>query len=107
MKRFYFIALGIIGLGAIAATLFIVENEVRTLRDDLREINHQIQADRDAIHVMKAEWAYLTQPQRIAKLTKENLPELGPQQSSQYYSEKAAITALSHTSRDPESVAAR
>ena len=106
MNRLRILMLGIVGLGAISATLFIVENKVRELRDNLHEIDHQIQADREAIHVMQAEWAYLTQPQRIAALTKENMPELSPQQSSQYYSEKAAILALDHTEKEKETESA-
>ena len=103
MNRFRFIIFAVIGFGAIAASLFIVENEVRDLKDNLQEINRQIRADNEAIHVMQAEWAYLTQPQRIAVLVKENMPELATQQSNQYYSEKAAVLALSHTKEETES----
>ena len=106
MNRLRLVLLGVVGFGAIAATLFIVENQVRGLRESLQEIHHQIHADREAIHVMQAEWAYLTQPQRIAQLVKENMPELTAQQSSQYYSEKAAILALDHAKAETESASA-
>ena len=100
MNRFRLISMIVLGFGAIASTLFIVENEVRGLRDDLQEINRQIHADREAIHIMQAEWAYLTQPERIAMLVMENLPELVQQQSSQYYSEKSAAIAISRMSKE-------
>lgn len=89
-----------LGFGLIATSLFVVENEVQSLREDLKEIHRQIHADREAIHVMQAEWAYLTQPQRIAALSKTYLPDFGPQQSSQYYSEEAITAALNRIAQE-------
>lgn len=94
MNRIHITLLSFLGFGLIASSLFVVENEVQSMRDDLSEINRQIIADREAIHIMQAEWAYLTQPERIAMLTKTNLPDMSPQQSSQYYSAEAAMIAL-------------
>lgn len=56
-------------LAACAVTgLFIVKYEVQALEDKLAAINHDVLDDLDAIHVLKAEWAYLNQPARLEDL---------------------------------------
>lgn len=105
MNRLRLALLAVSGFGLIAASLFIVENEVQGLKEDLNEIHRQLRADREAIHVMQAEWAYLTQPARIALLTKQNLPDLVPQQSKQYYSIEGAAMALNRVNKETESAA--
>lgn len=94
MYRFRFIIVCIIGFAGIAGSLFVVENEVQSLREDLAEINRQIHSDKEAMHVMQAEWAYLNQPERIEALTKEHLPQMAVQSSTQYYSTEAALHLL-------------
>jgi cell division protein FtsL len=53
--------------------LFKVKYEVQSLEDDLGKINRQIATDQDAIHVLKAEWSYLTQPVRIGDMASRHL----------------------------------
>lgn len=100
MNRTHITLAGFIGFGLLATSLFVVENEVQSMREDLSEINRQIIADREAIHIMQAEWAYLTQPERIALLSKTHLPEMSPQQSSQYYSAEAAMISLNKIGKE-------
>lgn len=102
MNRIHVTLLSFLGFGLLASSLFVVENEVQGMREDLKEINRQIVADREAIHIMQAEWAYLTQPERIALLSNKYLPEMVPQQSSQYYSTESAIFALKNLQKANE-----
>jgi hypothetical protein len=63
-------------LGIVACVGFVmfkVKYEVQELEDQVVRINRDIAADRDAIHVLKAEWSFLSQPNRIAELTKRHL----------------------------------
>jgi hypothetical protein len=53
--------------------MFKVKYEVMDLEDALARTNRAIVADQDSIHVLKAEWAYLSQPSRLAELSKRHL----------------------------------
>jgi cell division protein FtsL len=53
--------------------LFQVKYKVQGLDRDLKEINRQIRSDKDSIHVLKAEWAYLNQPERLTHLAQKYL----------------------------------
>ena len=65
--------MGIVLVIVLAFGVFQVEHRVQTLRAELDEINRQIIADRDAIHVLKAEWSYLNNPSRLRDMSDEHL----------------------------------
>lgn len=67
--------------GAVGA-VFFVSHEVSTLDGQLRNLNAKIEADYDALHVLRAEWGYLNQPQRLAVLAARHL-DLQPLTGSQ------------------------
>jgi hypothetical protein len=62
--------------------LFTIAFEVSALEDRLGVLNEQITEDRDAIHVLRAEWGYLNQPERLGGLSQRYL-ELHPLDGSQ------------------------
>jgi len=63
-----------VGLVLSAAIgLFLLKYEVIALEDDLAGINRAIEADRQAIHVLRAEWSYLTEPDALGRLTSRHL----------------------------------
>lgn len=78
-------ALSIIAGGA----LFSVAFEVSALEDRLIVLNEEITRDRDSIHVLRAEWSYLNQPERLEGLSRRYL-ELQPLEGDQF-SEFAAL----------------
>ena len=53
--------------------LFVVKHEVQDLEERLARYDQAIATDREAIHVLRAEWAYLTQPDRLSKLAQRHL----------------------------------
>ncbi len=61
----------------VGFAMFKVKYEVMDLEDELARTNRAITADQDAIHVLKAEWAFLGQPSRLAELSRRYL-ELTP-----------------------------
>lgn len=69
---------------AIAAgiALFYAKHRVQALEGELARLQHQIIADREAIHVLKAEWSFLNEPDRLAELARRHL-ELAPVAGSQ------------------------
>lgn len=57
--------------------LFFLKYEVRELEHRLAQIERTIRDDREAIHVLRAEWSHLNDPTRLARLAEEHLG-LGP-----------------------------
>jgi cell division protein FtsL len=62
--------------------LFQVKYRVQNMREALTEINRQIEQEQEAIHILKAEWTYLNQPERLRKLVAKHL-QLAPMQLAQ------------------------
>jgi len=58
----------IVASAAIGVALFALKYQVRDLEAELTSINRQIIADREAIHVLNAEWSHLNDPERLAAL---------------------------------------
>ena len=83
-------ALILFALSIIAGgVLFGVAFEVSALEERLIALNQEITRDRESIHVLRAEWSYLNQPERLEGLSRRYL-ELQPLKGSQI----SAITAL-------------
>lgn len=59
-----------IGLGF---GLFRLTYEVQTLEGELNRLNRAIAAEREATHVLQAEWSYLNEPTRLEALSKKYL----------------------------------
>mgnify|MGYP006119665861 CR=1 FL=1 len=58
---------------SLGLTLFVVKYQVQDLEGALLEYNRKITEDREAIHVLKAEWSHLNQPSRLRELAKRYL----------------------------------
>ena len=64
-------------------TLFGVAFEVSELEDRLIDLNKEITRARNAIHVLRAEWSYLNQPERLEGLSRRYL-DLQPLEGNQF-----------------------
>lgn len=62
--------------------LFQVKFKVQNLHREVAELQKQLEHEKNSIHVLKAEWAYLNQPERLQRLAEKflNLAELKPEQ---------------------------
>ncbi|NQV82237.1 MAG: hypothetical protein HQ494_00330 [Rhodospirillales bacterium] len=58
---------------SLGLTLFVVKYQVQDLEGELVEYNRSITDDRQAIHVLKAEWSLLNQPSRLRQLAERYL----------------------------------
>ena len=76
MKRPATLILFVLAVAA-GGVLFSVAFEVSALEERLTVLNGQITQDRDSIHVLRAEWSYLNQPERLDGLSQRYL-ELQP-----------------------------
>ena len=68
--------------GAVGIGLFYAKHRVQALENELTALQQQIVDDREAIHVLKAEWSYLNDPARLAALSRRYL-ELVPLRGQQ------------------------
>ena len=70
-------------LAILAGTgLFRVKYEVQAREEQLAELNRALERNREAIHILRAEWAYLNRPERLAELNRRHLglvPVIGQQ----------------------------
>lgn len=53
--------------------LFKVKYEVVAVEQQLALIQKQIKREKDTIHILKAEWSHLNEPQRLQKLAEKFL----------------------------------
>ena len=51
-----------------AFMLYKVKYEVQTLKNKVAEASRQLEQEKQALHVVAAEWAYLNRPERLQKL---------------------------------------
>ncbi len=78
--------------------LFGIAFEVSALEERLFVLNNEITDDREAIHVLRAEWSYLNQPERLEGLSQRYL-ELQPLEGGQI-----AVIATVPAQPEPPSV---
>jgi hypothetical protein len=69
--------------GAVGFGLFQLKHEVQALEDEMFRLNRAIIAEQQAIHVLKAEWSYINQPQRLQSLAARHL-DLQPMKPAQF-----------------------
>jgi cell division protein FtsL len=62
-----------------ASGLYLVKQEVLGLEEQVARLDDKIARDREAIRVLHAEWAYLTNPDRLAQLAAKHLGLKPPQ----------------------------
>jgi hypothetical protein len=63
--------------------LFQLKHQVQELEDEMFRLNRTILAEQQAIHVLKAEWSYINQPQRLQSLASRHL-DLQPMKPTQF-----------------------
>jgi hypothetical protein len=63
----------LLALGVAAAAMYQLKYEVAALEAERRAMARQLTSERQAIHVLAAEWAYLNQPERLAELAERHL----------------------------------
>ena len=60
-------------LGIAIYFLFQMSGKVQNAKEGITHLKKQIEQDKNDIHLLKAEWAYLTNPERIKELSKKHL----------------------------------
>ena len=81
MLRFVNICL-VLGLVALAYVIYEVKYEARALDAEIAALKKDIETERDAVAVLRAEWSLLNRPERIERLAQKYL-KLAPARPSQ------------------------
>ena len=61
------------GLVALAVVIYEVKYETRSLQQREAQLRLQLEEERDAIAVLRAEWSHLNRPERLARLARKHL----------------------------------
>ncbi len=69
-------------LTAVIFATFIMKNRVQDLEKELAQINHNINEDIKTIHILKAEWSHLNNPDRLRSLAQKHI-DLKPVKAEQ------------------------
>lgn len=69
-------------MAGMIAGVFHLKYKVQSLEGDLAAVNAAVRKDKDAIHILRAEWSYLNRPERLRALSKRRL-RLAPITESQ------------------------
>lgn len=83
----------------MGVALFYLKHEVTNLEDELKSLNRSIIAEREAIHVLRAEWSHLNNVRRLKKLSARYL-DLRPTDPGQI-KEAAGLKSI-HLVGDPD-----
>jgi cell division protein FtsL len=84
MLRFVNLCL-VLGLVALAYVIYQVKYEARALDGEIVSLGKQVDQERDALAVLRAEWSLLNRPERIERLAQKYL-KLAPTQPRQLVS---------------------
>ena len=66
----------LIGAGVSGAALYGIAYEVERMDAELAALEDDIRKERERIHGLRAEWAYLARPARIETLSRQYLPQM-------------------------------
>lgn len=81
MLRFVDVCLAL-GLVALAYVIYEVKYESRALDAEIARLKKDIETERDAVTVLRAEWSLLNRPERIERLAEKHL-KLAPAKPTQ------------------------
>lgn len=85
---------------SLSLTLFVVKYQVQDLEEELVGLNRSITEDRQAIHVLKAEWSHLNEPKRLKSLAERYLG-LSAIESEQVGTAKELLPEIIETPKSP------
>ncbi len=71
---------------ALSIGVFRITYQVDELEKELHSLNKDILNEQETIHILKAEWSYLNDPNRLEALAKRHLKELQEMRGGQLIS---------------------
>ena len=90
-----------VSLAVAALGLLNVKYQVKELKRDLDFSREQLNKEREKIHILKAEWAYLNRPEQLSISASEHLTGFRPVQPNQVASFRSLESTFSSDSPPP------
>lgn len=84
---------------ALAMGLYLVKYTVQNIHRDVASMSHELAREKESLHLLKAEWAYLNRPDRLRQLAERHL-DLVPFDSRRM--ENMALLPAAADGRDAE-----
>ncbi len=81
--------LAIIALVGSAVYAYTIKYQTSYRAEQIAKTRIEIKAEQDAIAVLRADWAYMTRPERLQPLADQYLPDMKPLQVTQLVSPQA------------------
>ncbi len=95
--------LAVVLLIASAVYAYTIKYQTAYRYEQIAKTKIEIKAERDAIAVLRAEWAYMTRPERLQQLADQYLPELASLQVPQI----VAVTAIPERAAHGDAIAGK
>lgn len=67
------ILVNMVCIAVLAAGVYLVKYSVQDVQRNVAVIKRDLAAERESLHLLKAEWAYLNRPERLRKLADRHL----------------------------------
>lgn len=61
-------------LALLASALYLLKYEVQDIQNQNAAMQHLVEEERMALHLLQAEWVYLNRPDRLRALAEKHLP---------------------------------
>jgi hypothetical protein len=95
--------LAVVLLIASAVYAYTIKYQTAYRYEQIAKTKIEIKAERDALAVLRAEWAYMTRPERLQQLADRYLPDLAPLQPPQI----VAVTAIPERAAHGDAIAGK
>lgn len=76
------ILVNMISIAVLAIGLYLVKYSVADVQRDVVKLRGELANERESLHLLNAEWAYLNRPERLRRLADRHL-DLAPMDSRQ------------------------
>lgn len=93
------------GLVALSFVIYEIKYDTREMEDRVASLRLEIQKERDAIAILRAEWSHLNRPERIERLAKKHLG-YAPMQARQMVTPEQFAVLRAEISDEPPPAAA-
>jgi hypothetical protein len=95
------ILVNMVCIAVLAIGLYLVKYSVQDVQREVSAMKRELAVERESLHLLSAEWAYLNRPDRLRRLADRHLV-LAPLDSRQI-NNMAALPAAAHTDLDAPS----
>ena len=95
--------LAVLLLIASAVYAYTIKYQTAYRYEQIAKTKIEIKTERDALAVLRAEWAYMTRPERLQQLADKYLPDLTPLQVPQI----VAVTAIPERASHGDAIAGK